>query len=651
MTNQYEWIPFYEEFADKLLGFYDKRDELFEIVRELSEKESFMNYLHFEREDWWGPRKYHIDPFSVMATFNRGTKNVNRTALATTFAEILSMQTPVPEEFDGIPIVDNRNSFFGDSEDGILWDLFAEALKLSEGKDSTEDFERLFDKAGNGLARITSGLYWIRPNDFMPLDSNSRKYISNTFGVDINFNTITGDEYISLLKELKDATPQSFPEIAYTAWMGRNDLHDEPINYSPDISAEKWVEILSDPDVFQKQSLEIMKRFKDFGGSATCTQLANEYGELKNFYSRGSSALAERVHKRTDCPVYKENDKPQWWRILYTGGQVNDPSIEGSTVWKLRDELNQALDRIDLSEVSLYSNTGVIREEYFEPMTYSKKELLEEVFISEEDYDILANLLKRKKNIILQGAPGVGKTFLARRLAYSLMGKKDDNRIGFVQFHQNYTYEDFVMGYKPEGNSFILKSGKFVEFCRKAQQDSERDYFFIIDEINRGNISKIFGELLMAIETDYRGIPIELAYDSEDFTVPKNVHVIGMMNTADRSLAMIDYALRRRFSFFEMHPGFESSGFRKYQAALNSDDFNRLIDVVRGLNNSIIDEPSLGSGFQIGNSYFILDAYEDTMLTEIVNYEIVPMLNEYWFDDQVQVDSWYGKLNGAIQNG
>ena len=129
--------------------------------------------------------------------------------------------------------------------------------------------------------------------------------------------------------------------------MGRNDLGDESINYSPGISTEKWVELFSDPDVFQKQSLEIMERFKDFGGSATCTQLANEYGELKNFYSRGSSALAERIYKKTNCKVYKENDQPQWWRILYTGGLINDPSIEGSTVWSLRDELSQAVETLE----------------------------------------------------------------------------------------------------------------------------------------------------------------------------------------------------------------------------------------------------------------------------------------------------------------
>lgn len=158
----------------------------------------------------------------------------------------------------------------------------------------------------------------------------------------------------------------------------------------------------------------------------------------------------------------------------------------------------------------------------------------------------MVSVLQHKKNIILQGAPGVGKTFAAKRLAYAMMGEVDESRVEFVQFHQNYSYEDFVMGYKPAENGFELKYGIFYRFCQKAANQPDRDFFFIIDEINRGNMSKIFGELLLLIERDYRGTKATLAYNGLSFTVPERVHIIGMMNTADRSLAMIDYALRRR---------------------------------------------------------------------------------------------------------
>ena len=152
---------------------------------------------------------------------------------------------------------------------------------------------------------------------------------------------------------------------------------------------------------------------------------------------------------------------------------------------------------------------------------YSRADFLDEVYVSYEDYDKLENLLLRKKNLILQGAPGVGKTFAAKRLAYAIMGEKDDNRVMQVQFHQNYSYEDFVMGYKPnEEGGFELRNGKFYDFCKIAESDEEHKYFVIIDEINRGNLSKIFGELLMLIENDYRDKPIQLAYKDELFAVP-----------------------------------------------------------------------------------------------------------------------------------
>lgn len=235
---------------------------------------------------------------------------------------------------------------------------------------------------------------------------------------------------------------------------------------------------------------------------------------------------------------------------------------------------------------------------------YTKDDFLNEVYMTEERYETLVNVLRNKKNIILQGAPGVGKTFAARRLAWSMMGEKDDSRIEFVQFHQNYSYEDFMMGYKPVEEGFELKYGIFYRFCQKAANQPDKEFFFIIDEINRGNMSKIFGELLMLIEKDYRGTKMTLAYNGLPFSVPKNLYIIGMMNTADRSLAMIDYALRRRFSFFEIEPGFDSQGFISYQNGLNSETLDELISKVKELNRKIAADKSLGRGFCIGHSYF-----------------------------------------------
>ena len=281
---------------------------------------------------------------------------------------------------------------------------------------------------------------------------------------------------------------------------------------------------------------------------------------------------------------------------------------------------------------------------------YTKDDFLNEVYMTEERYETLVNVLRNKKNIILQGAPGVGKTFAARRLAWSMMGEKDDSRIEFVQFHQNYSYEDFMMGYKPVEEGFELKYGIFYRFCQKAANQPDKEFFFIIDEINRGNMSKIFGELLMLIEKDYRGTKMTLAYNGLPFSVPKNLYIIGMMNTADRSLAMIDYALRRRFSFFEIEPGFDSQGFISYQNGLNSETLDELISKVKELNRKIAADKSLGRGFCIGHSYFCgRDVCTDEWLHSVVDYDILPMLSEYWFDDENEFQRWKNILQGVFQ--
>ena len=558
--------------------------------------------------------------------------------------------------------------------------------------------------------------------------------------------------------------------------------------YAPGITVQEWVALLNDKSVFTQSSLEIMKRFKDYGGAATCTNLAVKYGESKNFYNAGSVGLAKRVVEKTGCPVMpRDSANSRWWPVLYVGRHATKDE-DGGYIWRLRSELSDALDQVDLKDVDLYAKSDDGEEEhgywwlnanpkiwsfsdlqvgevqdytlfnengnkrrvfqnfidakagdlvigyesnpvkqvvalvkvsaandgqkiYFEkteslanpidyqtlkecpelekmeffqnpngsffkltkgeyefimdmirdenPLNtevkippYTKEDFLSEVYMTEEKYDRLAGVLLNKMNIILQGAPGVGKTFAAKRLAYSLMGEKDDSRIEFVQFHQNYSYEDFMMGYKPSGDSFELKYGVFYRFCKKAENQPDKKYFFIIDEINRGNLSKIFGELLMLIEKDYRGTKATLAYNGMPFTVPENLYIIGMMNTADRSLAMIDYALRRRFSFFEIEPGFESKGFSDYQRTLENDTFDELIKKVIELNEEISRDKSLGKGFCIGHSYFCgrtKKTCTDEWMQSVVDYDILPMLQEYWFDDDSKVQRWDNILHGVFQ--
>lgn len=629
--------------------------------------------------------------------------------------------------------------------------------------DNIRNFLKLYDEISIALKEDTE------------LVKLFQSQLTDTCYPDPELKTLTIDVgfYISRYYSQKDVGSQAEGE-----WF--------PADYTPGLSVDEWVKLLNDVEVFTTGSLEIVKRMKDYGGQATCKQLSIKYGQSSNFYNAGSSTLAKRIADKTGCPLldgYTENSK--WWPILYVGRNASKDE-QGSYIWRLRDELSEALDKVDLSGIELYvaaapgeqdhgywwlnanpkiwsfsdiavgevqsytlynengnkrrifqnfldakagdmiigyeSNPvkqivalgrvsaeqdgeklffekvegltspidyATLREcpelermEYFQnpqgslfkltrgefdfildiireenPVAseasidaYTESDFLDEVYMTEKRFENLVAVLRNKKNIILQGAPGVGKTFAARRLAWAMMGEKDDSRIDFVQFHQNYSYEDFMMGYKPVEDGFELKYGIFYRFCQKAANQPDKEFFFIIDEINRGNMSKIFGELLMLIEKDYRGTKATMAYNGLSFSVPKNLYIIGVMNTADRSLAMIDYALRRRFSFFEMDPGFDSEGFIQYQNGLNNETLNELVSKVKDLNREIALDKSLGKGFCIGHSYFCgRDICTDEWLHSIVDYDILPMLSEYWFDDANKLQRWENILQGVFQ--
>jgi len=283
---------------------------------------------------------------------------------------------------------------------------------------------------------------------------------------------------------------------------------------------------------------------------------------------------------------------------------------------------------------------------------YTIDDILADLFMQKEKLLEIENATVYKKNIILQGPPGTGKTFFAKRLAYYMMGEKHKENVEIVQFHQSYSYEDFIQGFRPNGNGgFTKKNGVFYNFCEKAKHSSEK-HFFIIDEINRGNLSKIFGELMMLIENDKRGeeFGVNLTYADEDekkFFIPENVYIIGTMNTADRSLAMVDYALRRRFTFIDMLADFNDK-FSEHLISQNVDKnfIKKLMTKIITLNSELKND--LGDGFTIGHSYFSTKAKsmdDEQWYKMVVKNEIKPLLQEYWFD---KLDKVEGRIEDLL---
>lgn len=285
---------------------------------------------------------------------------------------------------------------------------------------------------------------------------------------------------------------------------------------------------------------------------------------------------------------------------------------------------------------------------------------LEELFMERDELERILRIWRSKKNIILQGPPGTGKTFAARHLAYALAAIKDPDLVGFVQFHPSYSYEDFIQGYRPSEGGFVLKDGVFHRFCDRAQQRSNAPHVFIIDEINRGNLSKIFGELMLLIEADKRsqewGVPLTYSLDShQKYSVPENIYLMGLMNTADRSLAVVDYALRRRFAFLDFPSRVASNKFSDHLRSMGiSASVIALIRERIGALNKYIEEDAvnLGRGFVIGHSFFCQKPdktlRDELWYRSVVDTEIFPLLGEYWFDNPSRVEDWREKLLAGV---
>jgi 5-methylcytosine-specific restriction enzyme B len=570
--QRFKWTSFYEAVANKLLSFRNNRAALVEGIREISSRVDGLGHLAEDRyADGTTGFVRDICPFTTMGIFNRGIKDSNRKIIATELAKFLGVEEAVPETFEGIPILNNQNSWFFSFESrrqpdhiDALWDVFAAGIKFADSEDDNDnsrtEFGSAFDNVNGrrGVAwNLTFGLYWIRPWSFLSLDHNSQVYVTKKLGVSIDLHgpkkRCNSADYLSAM----DALEPRFQEASY------------PVHSYPELSLEAW-------------------RYKD----PTAETSPNDGEEISSEDQDDEDLAQEAV--RTDVPI-----------VPY------------------------AIDDI----------------------------LKEGCFLERAEIERLIERLRTKKNLILQGPPGTGKTWIAKRLAFALIGQKDESKVRAVQFHPNLSYEDFVRGWRPTGEGKLsLVDGVFMEAIKAASKDASSKFLVVIEEINRGNPAQIFGEMLTLLEAGKRtpNEALELCYPDADgkrrpVHIPENLYVIGTMNIADRSLALVDLAFRRRFAFATLEPKLGDT-WRKWvveecgvDSALVHDIERRLAD----LNQRIAND--LGNQFRIGHSYVtptqrLENGTTKDWFQQVVETEIGPLLEEYWFDSPKTAKEAFDRL-------
>lgn len=633
-NNQFfRWIPFYEEIADNLSVYHDKKKrlKLISFVNKLATEFNLSYLLNKELKD--------ICPFTILGTFNRNIKESTRKKIAKKWATFLDVKESIPNSFEGIPLLNNQLScFFSNSENrqkeiNDLWNFYVVALNFSNANENyQEQFKQQFD---NVIAQpccswqLTNGLFWIRPNAYAVLDKISKIYLSDDLGFIKNKNLsksyFKGEDYLNLLNDLsvrfkEDYFPaHSFPELYLTALRKYESYvtNDEEL-----LSNNQWKVVV----------LQFIKELCQKNGTNTFTRqdLLNNYIEQFEEKFPNNKSIGESLSN-----------------TLQRLREKNNLSFLEKGKYQL---LNN-----DFEEDEDIDNENIIEQSIVKEI-YNLEDLIKEgCFVEEEQLSKIISSLNRRKSIILQGPPGTGKTWLAKRLANIIVGYKNSNNIKAIQFHPNMSYEDFIRGYRPSGDGRLaLIDGPFLEMINKARNDSQSNYVMVIEEINRGNPAQILGEMLTLLEVDKRTPTeaLELTYRREHengIFIPNNLYVIGTMNLADRSLAMIDFALRRRFAFFYLAPNFDEKwlNYMIDKTKLSRKSLEKIRHVMNNLNQYIAKEEMLGNAFTIGHSYLTCDSVIPDAMSwykDIIDSEIKPLLEEYWFDDSNKLDTALKKL-------
>jgi 5-methylcytosine-specific restriction enzyme B len=695
----------YQELARELSTWGNRQEELVDFLEELRAQGYVITPLQDRDGDGARFLLGEIDPFTFFGVFNRRIGIEQRLSILARMKDHFKLKSDLPEDFDGVPLLNNMKSWFfaGQStrhvEDVIkLWRVFQAAL--SENPLENIEFLQAFDDAEQVKqtnVNLTLALFWIRPDTFLSLDPASRAYL----GVRLPQEGLNARFYVETIRSFMSER-RSFPELSLAAWGAENErVHRTAeskdadyrawggINYwlvgaywdarDPADQTERflaegiWENGYQDRYINDVFSMRVNDRIAikavstqrkelpfDARGQTVSRMSIKAIGTIVANRADGRTVEVEWDPDFIEKSWYFYTNRRTVWRLRL------DPKYRFvEYAERLRDFVWQGRDQEHAWFLRHWQNgvaAGDAMDEDVEPIhkPYSVEDLVAAgIFISEEELRQILSRLESKKAMIIQGPPGVGKTFLARKLAYALMKEVDPERIEMVQFHQSYSYDDFVRGYRPiEGQlgSFGLQNGVFYNFCQRASNDPDHEYVFIIDEINRGNLSQIFGELLMLIEADKRGpdFAVPLVYRSPEeprFYVPQNLYLVGLMNLADRSLAMVDYALRRRFVFVTLQPQYGSELFQGWllERGMQPSLVALVVSRLSELNHAIREDPLLGENYQIGHSYFTPRGEDFSGLDEdwyraIIHTEIAPLLREYWFDNPRRAGEMEAKL-------
>ena len=707
MLRGFTWIPLYQELARELTRWETRQTELISFLEDLRTQGFVITPLHDKDGDGARALLREIDPFTFFGVFNRRIADDQRIAILSQIKRHFQLRSELPEEFDGVPFLNNMKSWFVSNQLSRrahdverLWRVFK--LALEDHPLENPEFLQAFDEAltvKQTNVNLTMGLFWIRPDMFLSLDQTNRAYL----GIRLPEGGLNASFYLSTVQSISEEG-KPFAELSLAAWGVENErirqvAESREAEYRAWGGINYWLvgAVGDDLDPGDQTARFIEEGIWENGNQSRIT--------TDVFAMRVNDKIAIKTvsTQRKGLPFDARNQTIPRMSIKAIGTIVAnrndgktvevewDPNFEEKVwyfftnrkaIWRLRTDVSyhfkefaeRLRDFVWFGREQDYDwflknaregagpdeNVGEESKKIHKP--YGVEDLVASgVFLTEEELTQILGRLESKKAMIIQGPPGVGKTFLSRKLAYALMKEVNNERLEMVQFHQSYSYDDFVRGYRPlesKGGSFGIQNGVFYNFCQKAIDDPDHEYVFIIDEMNRGNLSLIFGELLMLIEADKRGpdFAVPLIYHNPDeprFYVPQNLHLIGLMNLADRSLAMVDYAMRRRFVFITLRPQYESAVF--HQWLLNRSMQPELVDLIvermSALNRQIREDPLLGENYQIGHSYFTprgdhFAGLDMDWYRSIVRTEIVPLLKEYWFDNPKKADEAEARLLG-----